>query len=97
MATYVVFMSWTDQGIRNVKQGTERFKAAKATAEKLGITVKDMYWTQGVCDCVTILDAPNDEAITAWGLSVGSLGNIRTQTLRAFSVDEMDGIVAKMP
>ena len=97
MAIYVVLLSFTDQGIRNVKQTTKGRKAAIATAEKLGIKFKDNYLTMGAYDAVGIVDAPNDEAITTWALTVGSRGNIRTQTMRAYSVDEMDKILAKVP
>ncbi len=97
MATYIVLFSFTDQGIRNVKQLPERIKAGAAAAEKLGIKVKDRYSTMGAYDAVLIVDAPNDEAVTTWVLSIGSHGNNRTQTMRAYSVDEMDRILAKIP
>ena len=97
MPTYVALVNFTDQGIRNVKQTTERAKAMSAAAAKLGIKVKDTYWTMGQYDAVLVADAPNDEAITTWALSGGSLGNIRTQTMRAYSAEEMNKIVAKLP
>lgn len=97
MATYIVLGNFTDQGIRNIKETAKRAEAFKALAKKAGVTVKDIYWTLGRYDLVTILEAADDELITALGLSAGSLGNIRTQTLRAFSAEEMGGILAKMP
>ncbi|SRR5712692_5459790 len=97
MATVIVLINFTDQGIRNVKQTIDRGKAATAAAEKLGIKVKDIYWTLGQYDAVLIADAPNDEAITAWALGTGSLGNVRTQTMRAFSTEETQRILAKIP
>jgi uncharacterized protein with GYD domain len=97
MATYVVLVNFTDQGVRNVKQTTERAKAISAAGTKLGVKVTDTYWTLGTCDAVLIADAPNDEAMTALSLSVSSLGNVRTQTMRAYSADEMNKILAKMP
>jgi uncharacterized protein with GYD domain len=65
-------------------------------AKKCSATVKDLYWTQGQYDAVTILEAPDDTTATALALSVGALGNIRTQTLRAFSAADMKGIIDKM-
>jgi uncharacterized protein with GYD domain len=65
-------------------------------AKKCGATVKDLYWAQGQYDIVTILEAPDDLSATALSLSVGALGNIRTQTLRAFSAADMQGIIGKM-
>ena len=97
MATYIVLINYTDQGIRTIKQSRERRKAAIATAEKLGIKVKEAYLTMGAYDVVIVADAPNDEAMTTWALSVGSKGNIRTQTMQAYSADEMNKILAKVP
>ncbi len=97
MATYVVLINFTDQGIRTVKQIPKRRKAGIAVAEKLGIKVKDAYWTVGAYDAVLVADAPNEEAITAFALGIGTQGNVRTQTLRAFSTDEMNNILAKIP
>jgi uncharacterized protein with GYD domain len=97
MATHIVLARFTDQGVRNVKQSPERAKSAIALGEELGIKIWDIYWTLGTYDAVLIVDAPNEEAMTTWALSVSSLGNIRTQTMRAFSADEVNRILAKIP
>jgi len=97
MATHIVLARFTDQGVRNVKQSPERAKSAISVGEKLGIKIWDIYWTLGMYDAVLIVDAPNEEAMTTWALSVSSLGNIRTQTMRAFSADEVNRILAKIP
>ena len=68
----------------------------RSMAEKVGATIKDIYWTLGSYDIVAILEAPDDESATAIGLSIGTLGNIRTQTLRAFTADEIGNILGKM-
>src|SRR5690242_16139909 len=96
MATFVLLASFTDQGIRNVKETTKRAEAFRDLAKKAGATVKDLYWTLGQYDVITILDAPDAASVTALGLSVGSLGNVRTQTLPAFSAAEMGTILSKM-
>jgi uncharacterized protein with GYD domain len=96
MATYITLINYTEQGIRNVKDTAKRADDFKALAQKAGATVKSIYWTQGKYDLVSILEAPNEEAATALLLSVGALGNIRTQTLRAFSAEEMGRILSKM-
>jgi len=96
MATYVLLASFTDQGIRNVKETTKRAEAFRELAKRAGATVKDLYWTLGQYDVVTILDAPDAATVTALGLSVGALGNVRTQTLPAFSAAEMGTILSKM-
>ena len=97
MATYIVLGNFTDQGIRNVKDTTKRAEAFKEMARKAGVKVKEVYWTLGQYDLATIMEAPDEETATALGLSACSLGNIRTQTLRAFSAEEMGRIIAKMP
>jgi uncharacterized protein with GYD domain len=97
MATYITLLNFTDQGIRNIKETTKRAEAFKALAKKAEVTVKDIYWTLGQYDLIAILEATDDERATAVGLSVGSLGNVRTQTLRAFSTEEIGRILAKMP
>ncbi len=97
MATYILLMNFTDQGIRNVKQSPKRGKAAIAASEKLGIKTKDIYWTMGAYDLVSIVDAANDEAMTTLALSVSSQGNVRTQTMRAYSANEMGKILANVP
>ncbi|HAH64478.1 MAG TPA: GYD family protein [Rhizobiales bacterium] len=86
----------TDQGIRNVKETIGRAEAFKEMAEKSGITVKDLYWTLGQYDVIAVCEGPDDEAATALSLSVSSRGNVRSQTLRAFSFDEMKLILGKM-
>jgi uncharacterized protein with GYD domain len=96
MATYLVLGQFTDQGIRNVKETTRRADAFKAMAEKAGAAIKDVYWTLGQYDVATIVEAPDDATVNALLVSVGALGNIRTQTLRAFSSDEMRQILARM-
>ena len=96
MATFISLINFTDQGIRNVKDSPQRYEAFMAMAQKLGVTIKSIYYTVGNYDLVVIVEG-SDEAATAALLKVGSLGNVRTQTLRAFSLDEMKGIIGKMP
>jgi uncharacterized protein with GYD domain len=96
MANFVVLAGFTDQGIRNVKETISRAEAFKQMAKKSGVTVKDMYWTLGQYDVIAICEAADDETASALSLSVGSRGNVRSQTLRAFSFDEMKPILGKM-
>jgi uncharacterized protein with GYD domain len=86
---------WTDQGIRNFKDTTRRADAAKREAERIGGKFT-IYWTFGEYDAVCILEAPNDEAAMEFGLRVGSLGNVRTTTLRAFTEEEIAKIIGKL-
>jgi uncharacterized protein with GYD domain len=96
MPTYIVLGQFTDQGIRGVKESPKRADAMRAMAKKTGVTVKDVYWTLGQYDVVTVLDAPDDASVTAMLLSTGALGNVRTHCLRAFNAEEMAKVLGKM-
>lgn len=95
MATFISLLTFTDQGIRNVKDSPERLRAFEAMADKLGVKVKHAYYTVGECDMVVISEGA-DDAATAALLKACALGNVRSRTLRAFSVDEMKKIIGKM-
>jgi uncharacterized protein with GYD domain len=96
MATYIVLASFTDKGVHDVKDTVGRADKFKEMAKKAGCTVKDMYWTLGPADVVTVFEAPDDETATALSISVSARGNVRTQTMRAFSAAEMSKILGKM-
>jgi uncharacterized protein with GYD domain len=96
MSLYIVLANFTEQGIRNVKDSPKRAEAFRDMAKKCGVTVKDTFWTLGQYDIVAVLEAPDDVSITALGLSLGTLGNVRTQTLRAFSSADIKSILGKM-
>ena len=96
MATYVCLIQFTDQGIRNIKDTVKRSDTAMAEAEKMGMKIVDEFWTMGAYDAVVVFEAPDDETMSAFMLKVGSLGNVKSQTLRAFRRKEMEGILAKI-
>ena len=96
MATYCVLGSFTEQGVRDAKDSPKRAEVFREMASKCGVTVKELYWAQGQYDVVTILEASDDLAVTSLALSVGALGNVRTQTLRLFSPADMKAIIEKM-
>ena len=96
MARYLTLIQFADQGIRNIKDTVKRGDAAAAEAEKMGMKVIDELWTMGAYDAVVVLDAPNDETVSAFMLKIGSLGNVKSHTMRAFRREEMEGILAKI-
>lgn len=96
MVTYLVLSKFTDQGIRNAKESPKRADAFKQLAKTFGVTVKDIFWTQGQYDVVTIVEAPDEASAMSLSLSLGALGNVRTESLRAFSSADMTTIVGKM-
>ena len=96
MPTYVTLMNWTDQGIRTVRDTVDRSEQADALAEKHGARIEQVYWTVGPYDIVVIVQAPDDESVTAMLLELGSAGNLRTTTLRAYDHEEMSGILQRL-
>jgi uncharacterized protein with GYD domain len=96
MATYIMLLNWTDQGIRNVKDTTKRATQASEMSAKMGVKMKEIYWTVGQYDVVATYEAPDDATMTALALAVGAQGNVRTTTLRAFSKEEMSKILGKV-
>ena len=96
MAMYVSLIHFTDQGIRNIKKTIKWGDAAMAEAEKMGVKIVEEFWTMGTYDVVVIVDAPNDETMSAFMLKVGSLGNVKSHTMRAFRQEEMAGVLAKI-
>ena len=88
--------TFTEQGIRNVRETTKRADVFRELAKTFGASVKDIYWTLGRYDIICTIEAPDDVSATALGLTLGKSGNLRTETLRAFSYDDMGAILAKV-
>ena len=97
MAMFIALVDFTQKGIENFSATADRAGLFKEMAQKAGVTVRDIYWTMGSHDAVIIMEGPNDEAVTAVMLKLGSLGNVRTETLRAFTSSEMKEIISKVP
>ena len=96
MPTYITLFNWTDQGIRTVKETVERAKRSEEAAQRHGLSLEQIYWTVGPYDIVTIFEAPDDEAATAFLLELGSAGNLRSTTLRAYDRQEMTRILERL-
>ena len=96
MPTFITLANFTEQGARNIKDSPDRFEAFKSLAEGLGVKIKSVHWTEGAYDIVLVSEGPED-AVMAAALKTASLGNVRTQTLRAFTAAEMRQLIAKMP
>lgn len=97
MQTYVVLGNWTDQGIRDVKDTLKREDAIRLLCERLGGRVKEVYRTMGRHDWVFVVEAPDDATMSAFMLTLGSGGNSRSETLRAFTRQEVEQIVSRVP
>lgn len=96
MAMFISTITFTKQGIKDIKSTCKRAEAVKAAAKKMGVKVDEIYWTLGPSDGVLIFDAPDEETATALMLQVSSLGNVHTQTARAYKAAEMEKILKKM-
>ena len=97
MATFITTMHFTEQGTKTVRDTCERAGVFKAAAKKMGVKVSGIYWTLGAFDGVIVFDAPDETTATAAMLHLSSLGNIRTQTARAFDAAEMQKILGLLP
>ncbi len=97
MPTFVTLVSWTDQGIKDVKESPARLDALKQAAQSMGCEVKDFYLVTGRWDMVLVMEAPDGETVAKLSLATGSRGAVRTETLRAFTEDQYREIIASLP
>jgi len=97
MPTYVSLLRYTDQGIRTVKDAPQRIANAEKLFQQVGAKLSQVYLTMGRYDYVAIVEAPDEETVTKAALALGSLGNIRTETLRAYGKSEIDKIIGGLP
>jgi uncharacterized protein with GYD domain len=96
MSKYTLLINWTEQGIRNVKDTIKREKSFEDAVQKAGGKSLGFYYTIGRYDMVAMVEAPTDETMASILFSLGSLGNVRTETLKTFSVDETANIIEKL-
>jgi len=97
MPTYIGLFNYTQQGIQNIKDSPARLDAARKASQAMGVELKQFYLVMGQYDLVIIAEAPDDETIAKLALSMGALGNFRSQTMRAFTEDEFRKVVAGLP
>ena len=93
MPRYVALVSFTEQGIRDIKNSLKRADRFKRLAAKHKVKVREIHWTMGKYDIVVSFDAPNDAAVSALTLENCQFGNVRTETMRAYTRDEFAGIL----
>jgi uncharacterized protein with GYD domain len=96
MATYISTVKFTPQGVAAIRDTGKRANAFKSAAKKLGVKVSNIYWTLGPFDGLVIMDAPDEQAVTAAMLQLAAQGNVQTQTARAFGANEIDEIIGRM-
>lgn len=96
MARFIMLANWTEQGIKNIKDSPKRLESAKALASILKGEIRKFYMTTGTYDMVLVLEFPNDEAVAKFALALGTAGNVRTTTLRAFSEKSYREIIGSL-
>ncbi|MFQ5951461.1 MAG: GYD domain-containing protein [Candidatus Geothermarchaeales archaeon] len=96
MPRFVILWKWTDQGIRNVKDSPKRRREVKDAVEKAGGRWVSSFYTLGAYDGVVAVELPSDEAAHRILLSIGSGGNVRTTTLKAFTEAEADKVIGEL-
>lgn len=96
MPSYVALINWTDQGIRSVRDTLQRADRADQLGQKYGVRMERLYWTVGPYDLVSIIEAPDEESISAFALELGASGSVRTNILRAYEREEMSSIIERL-
>jgi uncharacterized protein with GYD domain len=97
MPTYVMFLKWTEQGVKNAKQALQRKEQGHASIEKAGGRVIGSWWTQGACDTVLVVELPDDETASARAIALAMTGDVRAEITRAYGSEEMQRIIQKLP
>ena len=97
MLTFMLSLNWTDQGVRGVKDAPKRAQASRDLAKKVGVEIKQIYLTSGDVDLVFIVEAPNGDNVAKFALALGTLGNLRTRTARAWPEAEFLKLVSELP
>jgi uncharacterized protein with GYD domain len=97
MPTFILSLNWTGRGIRAVKEAPKRSQAAKKLAKRLGVEIKQVYLTSGESDLLLIVESPSGDNVAKFALATGSLGNVRTRTVRAWSEPEFAKLLSELP
>ena len=94
---FILSLSFTDQGIRGIKEAPKRMQAARDIAKKVGVEIKQVYLTSGENDLLLIVESPSGDDVAKFALATGSLGNVRTKTARAWSESEFTKLISELP
>ena len=97
MPTFILALSWTDQGVRSVKDSPKRLGAGKELAKKMGVEIKQTFLTSGDQDLLVIVESLSGDNVAKFALALSALGNVRTRTMRAWSESEYQKIMSELP
>ena len=96
MTHYVILANFTEKGIQGVKETGKRAQGFRELAKSMRVTIKDIFWTFGPYDVVLTMEGPDDETVAALMMKVGAMGNLKSQTLRAFPESQIESLVSKI-
>jgi uncharacterized protein with GYD domain len=97
MPMFILSLSWTEQGIRAIKDAPKRAQAARDLAKKVGVEIKEVYLTSGDDDFLVIVDTPSGDNVAKFALALGAQGNVRTRTARAWPQSEFQKLISELP
>ena len=97
MPTFILSLNWTEQGIKSVKDSPKRAQAAREVGKKLGVEIKQVFLTSGDSDLLLIVDTASGDNIAKFALALGTQGNVRTKTARAWTEAEFQKFLAELP
>jgi len=97
MPMVMLSLNWTDQGIRSVKDSPKRAQAARELDKKVGVEIKEVYLTSARAIYLVIVDTPNGDNVAKFALALGSQGNVRTRTARAWPESEFRKLISELP
>lgn len=97
MPTYVVLMNLTEQGAKDIKNAPDRVRAAAKSIEASGGKMVGFYLTMGEYDYVAITEGPSDEVALVQLFGLAMAGNVKTTSMKAFSLEEFEGLLKKLP
>ena len=97
MSTYIILSRYTQQGLERIKDGPARVEAARKTLERLGGQLRSFHLTMGQYDSVAVIEAPDDETVARFSIAIGSQGNVRIESLRAFDEEQYRDLVSDLP
>ena len=96
MPTYIVLYRFTDEGAKHIRSTVERASQVQQENEEKGFRVKGLYWTEGQYDMVAVVEAPDEPSMLAGLFNIAAAGNVRSETLRAFTAAELATALQKM-
>ena len=97
MPVYITLLNYTQTGVERIKNAPDRLDDAKKVFTEFGGKITSFYSVMGQYDAVVISDVPTDDLAAKIALKIASMGNIRSETMRAYTEDEYRRIINELP